>query len=48
MANLCLMSLQPTCQPTEWNNQFARTKLLCRLTTVMRTRWSSSSMEAGW
>lgn len=34
MANLCLMSLQPTSQPTEWNNQFARTKLLCRLMIV--------------
>lgn len=33
MANLWLTSLQPTSQPTEWNNQFARTKLLCRLMT---------------
>lgn len=34
MANLCLMSLSPTRQPTEWNNQFACTKLFRRLTTV--------------
>lgn len=34
MANLCLMSLQPTHQPTEWNDQFAHTKLSRRLTTV--------------